>query len=492
MKTTFHGQDGTLYGLLGVSRDITERKNAEQQIRNLAFYDSLTKLPNRRLLLDRLQVMIAASSRSKCFGAVFFIDLDHFKGLNDSQGHSVGDQLLIAVAARLQDCLREEDTAARLGGDEFVVLIGELSQNQNSAVGMADEIAEKIRSVLCEPYTLDSSIESEIEQESYHYSTPSIGISLFGVGLGSRDEVLKQADIAMYQSKAAGRNAIHFFDPVMQAVLEKSLALQADLRKAVTNQELELYYQVQVDHASGIRGAEVLLRWHHASKGMVSPMDFIPLAEDTGLIIPIGHWVLGIGYWVLETACQQLKKWQGQSVKSNWHIAVNVSARQFRQQNFVAEVQEIVSSTGIEPSCLKLELTESLVLDDVKGAITKMQQLNQLGILFSMDDFGTGHSSLSNLKRLPLDQLKIDQSFVRDITSDPDDAAIVQAIISLSHSLKLNVIAEGVETDEQRQFLYESGCSQYQGYLFSRPLPLQEFEALVEGGSQLHEIVTSS
>jgi diguanylate cyclase (GGDEF)-like protein/PAS domain S-box-containing protein len=470
IKTSFHDPDGSLFGSVRISRDITERKNAEELIRNLAFFDPLTQLPNRRMLLDRLQIMISGSARTNQYGALLFIDLDNFKTLNDTQGHNIGDQLLVAVAGRLQHCLREEDSVARLGGDEFVVMICNLGINKTRAAIAAEKVAEKTHQTLCKPYELSPSITDDDLKIHYH-CTASIGISLFRSDLGSRDEILKHADIAMYQSKAAGRNAIRFFDSAMQAKLEENMALQADLRNAIAQDELVLYYQIQVDSHRGVIGAEVLIRWRHSIRGMVLPADFISLAEESGLIIPIGHWVL-------QNACKQLKVWETHPIRRKWQIAVNVSARQFQQQDFINEVSEILSSTRINPSRLKLELTESLVLEDIEGTIEKMQQLKKLGIRFSMDDFGTGYSSLSNLKRLPLEQLKIDQSFVRDITTDPDDAAIIQMIISLSRHLNYEVIAEGVETQEQRQFLDNNGCSQFQGYLFGRPLPLEAFEAL--------------
>jgi len=476
IKKTFDGLDGTRYGLMSVSRDITERKNQEEQIQRLAFYDSLTQLPNRRMLQDRLQLMVTTSSREERFNALFFIDLDHFKTLNDTQGHNMGDQLLIAVAARIQDSVRGEDIVARLGGDEFVALISNLDEDETTAGHVAEKVAEKIRLSICQSYKLSIKENINPNNEMNFHCTPSIGISLFKSNLTSPDEILKQADVAMYQAKAAGRNAIRFFDPAMQIALEENAAMLAELHQAIDKGELELYYQIQIDETKGIQGAEVLLRWFHPIRGMVSPLDFIPLAEESGLIIPIGRWVL-------ESACQQLKMWENIPNRENWQISVNVSALQFQQENFVKIVQEIILSNKINPHGLKLELTESMVLENVDITIEKMHQLNQLGIDFSMDDFGTGYSSLSCLKRLPLKQLKIDQSFVRDITSDPDDAAIVQTIINLSSSLKYDVIAEGVETQEQRQFLFNNGCSQYQGYLFSRPVPITEFEELVHSMS---------
>lgn len=476
IKKTFDGLDGTRYGLMSVSRDITERKNHEEQIRRLAFYDPLTQLPNRRMLQDRLQLMITSASRNEQLNALFFIDLDHFKTLNDTQGHNMGDQLLIAVAARIRDNLRNEDLVARLGGDEFVVMIANLGDDEVVAGHLAEEIADKIRLSICKPYKLSIEENFDNKNELAFHCTPSIGISIFNSNLSCHDEILKQADVAMYQAKAAGRNTIRFFDPAMQIALEKNANMLTDLHHAIDNGELELFYQVQVDETKGILGAEVLLRWFHPTQGMISPLDFIPLAEESGLIIPIGRWVL-------ESACQQLKIWQDIPDRRRWQISVNVSASQFQQENFVEQVQDIASSKGINPQCLKLELTESMVLDNVDTTIEKMNRLNQLGIAFSMDDFGTGYSSLSCLKRLPLKQLKIDQSFVRDITTDPNDAAIVQVIINLAESLNYDVIAEGVETKEQRQFLYNNGCSQYQGYLFSRPVSIAEFEELMSSNT---------
>lgn len=478
MKARFFSATEGAQGIVSISHDITARKEAEEKIRTLAFYDSLTGLPNRRLLLDRLKMKLASSRRSKTWGAIIFIDLDHFKDINDTQGHYFGDQLLIEVSQRLQRNLRTEDTASRLGGDEFVVMIDVISEDETTAARVAEEIADKLLSALAEVYELHGADEHTGTEPNRHYCTASMGISLFSDSTRSEDEVLKQADAAMYQAKSSGRNTIRFFDPNMQRAMEQSLALQADLRDALDNGELELYYQAQVDEQSGIRGAEALLRWNHPDRGMLFPDSFITLAEDTGLIVPIGDWVL-------RSACRQLKQWSAQGHLQHLQIAVNVSARQFRKPSFADDVREAIISSEVEPSRLKLELTESLVFDDVEGAIDRLHQLTELGVRFSMDDFGTGQSSLSNLKRLPLAELKIDRSFTRDITTDPGDAAIVQAIIGLSESLSLKVIAEGVETEEQRRFLREHGCSHYQGYLFSRPIPLADFEALLAGEAEV-------
>jgi len=448
-----------------LSRDITERRNAEAEIERLAFYDPLTHLPNRRLLLGQLQRALAISARHQRHGALLFIDLDNFKTLNDTQGHSLGDQLLIEVAQRLRASVRAGDSIARLGGDEFVVMLEDLGESATEAAAQTDAIAEKILAAIHHPYLLDNK-----EQ----HSSASIGISLFLGTAASIDELLKRADAAMYRAKAAGRNTLRFFDPDLQASLEARSQLESDLRRALSGQQLALHYQPQVRSNRHIFGAEALLRWRHPQRGAVAPGEFIPLAEETGLILPIGRWVL-------ETACAQLKAWDSETcepVLRTLQLSVNVSARQFRQPGFVDEVRAILASSGANPTRLKLELTESLVLDNVHDSIEKMQQLRQLGIAFALDDFGTGYSSLSYLKRLPLEELKIDQSFVRDIASDPGDAAIVQTIIGMAATLGMHTVAEGVETAEQWKFLARNGCRAFQGYFFGRPVPLEEFEAL--------------
>ncbi|XXG30196.1 MAG: PAS domain S-box protein [Ferrovum myxofaciens] len=445
---------------VSVFRDISNRKQSEQEIHQLAFYDPLTQLPNRRLVLDRMQQAIVFSARNNCYGALLFLDLDHFKTINDTQGHAVGDLLLIEVSRRLHACVREGDSVARLGGDEFVVLLAELSSDVNEAASQTKSVAEKICSELNEPYML---------KDFEHRSTASIGISLFRGHQQSVEDLLKHADVAMYQAKAAGRNAIRFFDPSMQALLEMRAELQAALHYALEKQQFLLYYQIQVDSLRRPLGAEVLLRWEHPERGLISPAEFIPLTEETGLIVPIG-------LWVLENACVQLKAWQSKALTRDLTLAVNVSVKQFRQADFVTQVQRVLLESGAKPSHLKLELTESIVLEHVEDTIAKMRELKLLGVSFSMDDFGTGYSSLSYLKRLPLDQIKIDQSFVRDIASDPNDAAIVQTIIAMTEALGLNVIAEGVETEAQLKFLELRGCHAYQGYLFGKPVPIEEFE----------------
>ncbi len=457
------GPDGEFRGYRGTGRDITARKIAEDEIERLAFYDPLTQLPNRRLLLDRLQHALASSARSGRNGALLFIDLDNFKTLNDTLGHDKGDLLLQQVAQRLATCVREGDTVARLGGDEFVVMLEGLSENAEEAATQTEVVGEKIVATLNQPYLLAG---------YEHRSTPSIGVTLFGGHQNAIDELLKQADLAMYQAKAAGRNTLRFFDPKMQAMVTDRAALEADLREAVSQGQFVLYYQSQVDRDGRRTGAEVLVRWRHPRRGIVSPVEFIPLAEETGLILPLGNWVL-------ETACAQLAKWADQPDTAHLSLAVNISANQLQRADFVAQVLAILGSTGANPQRLKLELTESLLLSDVENSIAKMSALKAKGVGFSLDDFGTGYSSLSHLKRLPLDQLKIDQSFVRDILIDPNDAAIAKMVVALAESMGLTVIAEGVETEAQRDYLARQGCHAYQGFLFSRPVPLDEFEEFV-------------
>jgi diguanylate cyclase (GGDEF)-like protein/PAS domain S-box-containing protein len=464
MITAVKDETGRVTHYVGSFTDITLRKKAEDEINNLAFYDPLTHLPNRRLLLDRLKQAIASSIRNGRYGALLFIDLDNFKTLNDTLGHDIGDLLLHQVAQRLSTCVREGDTVARLGGDEFVVMLEDLSNNIQQSATQTEAVGDKILSILNQPYQLASYT---------HHSTPSIGITLFSNHLGSIDELLKRADLAMYQAKAGGRNTLRFYDPEMQSVVTSRASLEADLREAILKDQFLLHYQVQVVGDGRLTGTEVLLRWQHPQRGIVPPAEFIPLAEDTGLILPIGHWVL-------QTACTQLAIWSERPEMSHLTVAVNVSARQFRQPNFVDEVQAVIKQTGAKPHLLKLELTESLLVEDVEDIIAKMNLLKAKGVGFSLDDFGTGYSSLSYLKRLPLDQLKIDQSFVRNILTDPNDAAIAKMVIVLAESLGLAVIAEGVEIEAQRAFLAHQGCHAYQGYLFSRPLPLADFEAFVK------------
>ncbi len=450
-----------------IIHDITERRELEAQMHELAFYDPLTGLPNRRLLIDRLEKALLACQRSRRHGALMFLDLDHFKVLNDLHGHDIGDQLLTEVASRILACIRAQDSAARFGGDEFVVMLEGLSDNLNEAVTQADSVAEKIRASLSQPYLLKRG-----DDVISHHCSSSIGVTVFCDKDANLEQVLKWTDMAMYHAKDAGRNVIRFFDPDMQTAIETRAALEADLHAALEQGQFCLFYQVQVNSEGRARGAEVLLRWQHPVRKMVSPAQFIPLAEDTGLIVPIGEWVL-------DTVCAQIASWRDQPLFRDLVIAVNVSAKQFRQSDFVAKVQKYVRQYQIDPASLKLELTESLVLDNIDEAIAKMRALKAFGVSFSMDDFGTGYSSLSYLKRLPLDQIKIDQSFVRDITTDKTDLVMVKTIVDLGVNFEMEVIAEGVETTEQLQLLKQSGCWSFQGYLFSKPVPIEAFEALL-------------
>ena len=473
--TAVKGQGGQVTHYVGTFTDITLRKAAEDEIKQLAFFDHLTRLPNRRLMLDRLAQALTSSARHGRHGALMLIDLDNFKTLNDTLGHAVGDQLLIEAAARLKTSVREGDTVARLGGDEFVVILEDLDEGDHAAV-QTESVAHKILMQLGRSYQLNVALEAEGPGLRSHHCTSSIGISLFHGNAVGADELMKRADTAMYQAKAAGRNTLRFFDPAMQDTVKARAAMEVDLRKAVFEAQLVLYYQAQVDSSNRVIGAEALVRWQHPQRGLVSPGEFIPLAEETGLILPLGHWVL-------HQACTQLAVWASEPDKAHLTLAVNVSARQFSLPTLVEEVLALIEHTGAPPHKLKLELTESLLLENTEDIIAKMIALKAKGVGFSMDDFGTGYSSLSYLKRLPLDQLKIDQSFVQDIISDSNDAAIARTIVALGQSLGLSVIAEGVETAGQRDFLESSGCHAYQGYFFSRPLPLEAFETYVASKS---------
>lgn len=456
------GEEGNLLGYRGSNTDISEQKFSEEKINGLAFFDQLTSLPNRTLLLDRLKQAVATGSRSGNYGALLFIDLDNFKTLNDTLGHDVGDMLLKLAAQRISGCVREGDTVSRFGGDEFVVILGGLSSDETDAATACETVSEKILLALNQPYFL---------RGINHRSTASIGITLFRGDGVSIDDLMKQADLAMYKSKDAGRNTLSFFDPNMEQNLKERARLEEDLRIGIEEGQFILYYQAQVLDHGHIVGAEALVRWQHPKRGMISPLEFIPIAEETGLIIPLGGWIL-------KTACDQLAVWSGVPQMADVTLSVNVSARQFAQSDFVQQVLSVLRQSGADPKKLKLELTESVLIQNVEEVIKKMAALQEVGVGFSLDDFGTGYSSLAYLKRLPLDQLKIDQSFVRDLLIDPNDAIICKSTIALAESMGLSVIAEGVETQEQKEALARIGCSSYQGYWFSRPLPVEEFERL--------------
>jgi len=474
--SSFHGhssisaikdEDGEHTLFICSTIDITERKRAEAAIERLAYHDPLTRLPNRLLLADRLKQAIASSLRTNHAGALLFIDLDNFKSLNDTLGHDMGDFLLQQVGQRLEACVRAGDTVARLGGDEFLVMLLDLSADPLETATQAESIGEKILASFSEQFFLNNHV---------YRCTASIGITLFSDFRQSMDELMKQADIAMYQSKKAGRNTLRFFDQKMQENIFARVSLESEMHVALEKDQFRLHFQRQVDNSQRTIGAEALIRWQHPLRGMLTSEKFILLAEETGLILPIGQWVL-------DTACAQLSAWQKDASTSDLVLAVNVSAKQFRQVEFVPQVQTVVEHHGINPALLKLELTESLMLENIEETITTINKLNDIGVQISLDDFGTGYSSLQYLKRLPLDQLKIDQSFVQDIATDSNDQAIVSTIIAMAHSMGLEVIAEGVETEEQQKLLMEKGCYLFQGHLYGWPVPVEEFEASLKQDS---------
>ncbi len=456
--------EGQVTNYIGTFSDISQNKRDAIEIHNLAFYDPLTKLPNRRLMLERLSYMLNNSMRQNHHGAILFIDLDNFKALNNTKGHDLGDLMLVEVAKRLKSCVRIDDTIARLGGDEFIAILEGLGAEHAQAVAQVETVVKKILIALNQPYIL--------RDHEYH-SSASIGINLFCDQKFSLEELLKHADTAMHQAKAHGRNSFCFFDPGMQAIMEARATLENELRHALPRQQLKLYYQMQVDRDGHLVGAEVLLRWQHPVRGLVSPAQFVPIAEETGMI-------LSIGAWVIETACAQIKAWENDTRTNRLCLSINVSVRQFYQPDFVERVRKTILESAINPARLKFELTESLVLNNIGDSIIKMKALEQIGVHFSMDDFGTGYSSLAYLTQLPLSQVKIDQSFVQNIFKKSSDAVIVQAIIGMAGNLGMEVVAEGVETEAQYDFLKQHGCAVFQGNLFGKPLAAEEFEEKAE------------
>ncbi len=461
--TAIRDKEGLASHYVMAFSDITRTKKDADEIYNLAFFDPLTSLPNRRLLMDRLTQAVASSGRTGQKAALLFLDLDNFKNLNDTLGHDFGDLLLQQTAQRLRHSLRAEDTVARIGGDEFVIILQNLGEDDSDAPTQTESVANKILAALNQPYSL---------HDHECYSSASIGVTLFEDSSEQVEELLKQADIAMYQAKKSGRNMMRFFDPQMQENISQRTSLENALHNAVEKRQFQLYFQPQFDGKNEAVGAEALIRWQHPVLGTVPPQDFIPLAEESGLIVPIGRWVI-------EAACEQIRSWQDNPRTANLTLAVNISPRQFYQTNFVHEVLESIANAGIDSCALKLELTEGLILDDVDKAIIKMNELRQAGIQFSLDDFGTGYSSLAYLTKLPLSQLKIDQSFVRNIGVNDSDSIIIKTIIGMSQSLNFEVVAEGVESQHQYDFLEALGCQLFQGYLFGKPLPAEQFEEML-------------
>ncbi len=445
----------------GTNTDLTESKHAERRIYELAYFDVLTGLPNRRLLHEQMAKILTRSARSRQYGALMFIDLDNFKLLNDTLGHDVGDHLLRLVAGRLRDTVRESDHLARLGGDEFVVVLENLGDTEDVAVHETQAIGAKLLAALGQPYQLAARV---------HRSTPSIGVALFGADATSADLLLRQADLAMYRAKGDGRNTVRFFAAGMQAAADRQIDLQNDLRDSIHHEHFELHCQPQFGADGRLLGGEVLVRWRHDARGLVAPGEFISLAESSGLIVPLGALVLS-------EACRVLARWALHPRLQGLTLAVNVSAYQLREPDFVERVLDTLMRSGANPRRLCLELTESVFAENVDAVSARMNALRAHGIRFSLDDFGTGYSSLSYLKRFPLNELKIDRSFVADLPGDAHAGAIVDAVLALAHTLDLQVVAEGVETRAQRDFLEAHGCRVFQGFLLGEPLPIAGFEA---------------
>ena len=456
----FHDRNGEPY-FTGTTQDITEKKETEDRIRQLAYYDQLTGLPNRQFVLDRIERIVAMRKRIPTDAAVLFIDLDNFKTLNDTHGHHIGDMLLKQVAQRLQSCVRHYDCVGRFGGDEFVVVLEQIGDRAFDCATHALHVAQKILAALNEPYVLGA---------IRHRTTPSIGIALIDGDVPTTAELLKRADMAMYKAKSEGRNTICFFSPQMQEAVNARSQMEADLRQAIDDSAFHLDYQPQVNEFGKIIGAEALLRWTHPQRGVIPPTEFIPIAEELDLIT-------NIGTWLLLQVCEQLVEWSKRPTTHGLVLSLNVSPRQFRHPTFVSQIREALSRTGADPARLKIELTESVLISNFDDTRQKMTTLKEIGVQFALDDFGTGYSSLAYLQRLPLDQLKIDQSFVARLASNKNDATITRSIIALAHSLGLSVIAEGVETEEQRRILANEGCVAFQGFLYHPPLAASMVEA---------------
>ena len=466
-RAAFHpGINGESDRLIGANIDITDRKNAEQEIEVLAYFDTLTGLPNRSMINDQLSKSIAMCGRTLKRNALIFIDLDHFKHVNDTAGHAVGDELLVALSSRIKLIVRRGDTFGRFGGDEFVIILNNLDQRETIAAKSAKEFSLKVIDLIKEPFQLSTGSYS---------TTASFGITLYKEDAQPND-VLRQADLAMYKAKDSGRNTAHFFDPEMQKIIIERVELERDLVRGIDNNDFEVFYQVQVNDSGGFKGAEALLRWKHPVKGYISPAVFIPIAEDSGFIRKLGRWIF-------RKVCGDLKGAIGNLVQDTFVLSINVSAIQIYDDNFVEMIRGDIEKSQVLPSQIKLELTESALFRESDLSLQVLLKLKEINIKLSLDDFGTGYSSLTRLKELPIDELKIDQSFVQDIVSNANSAAIAKSVIALADSLGLQVIAEGVEYSGQQEMLREMGCRAYQGFFYSRPLPLKEFIALIEGSA---------